>query len=97
MPQLETFELIEMGIAASLLLILIISFRSRARVFCQYLRYMTGINLTPRDVKKVFSQRGKAGVRELFLDLLIREDLEDTPPITPETPRSKPAAALIER
>ena len=96
MPHLETFELILIGIAASLLLILIISFRSRARVFCQYLHYMTGIRLTPGDVKKVFRERGKAGVRELFLDLLIREDLEDTPTITPDTPRSKPVAALIE-
>ncbi len=93
----DTPELILAGIAGGLLLILIISFRSRARVFCQYLRLMTGINLTPGEVKKVFNLHGKEGVRELFLDLMIREDLEDATPITPETPRSKPVAALIKK
>lgn len=97
MLKLEMAQLWAMGFAAILLLILIISFGSRARVFCQYLRYMTGITLTPREVKKIFHLRGKAGVRELFLDLLIREDLADGPVITPETPRSKPVADLIDR
>ena len=97
MQSWDTFELILMGIAGGLFSILIISFRSRARVFCQYLQLMTGIRLTPGEVKKVFQLRGKEGVRELFLDLMIRQDLEDATPITPETPRAKPAAALIKK
>lgn len=83
--------------AIVLLVILIISFGSRGRVFCQYLKYMTGIELTPSEVMTVFKKRGKAGVRELFLELLIREDLEDEPTITPDSPRHKPAAQLINR
>ncbi len=94
---LEPLELMLAGIAGVLLLILIVSFRSRARIFCQYLRYMTGIQLTPGDVNKVFHLGGKAGVRDLFLDLLIREDLENSPPITPDTPPSKLAAELINK
>lgn len=86
-----------LGFVALLLAILVISFGSRARVFCQYLRFMTGLKLTPREVKTVFARRGKAGVRELFLDLLIREDLADGTPITPETPPEAPAAELINR
>ena len=65
--------------AAVLLLILIVSFRSRAVVFCQYLRAMTGIDLKPKDVRRVYRQRGKDGVREFFLDLIIREDLKQGP------------------
>ena len=97
MLKLEMTEMWAMGFALVLLVILIISFGSRTRVFCQYLRLMTGISLTPKEVKKIFHLRGKAGVRELFLDLLIREDLADAPVITPETPRSKPVADLIDR
>lgn len=37
------------------------------------------------------------GVRELFLDLRIREDLREATVITLETPRSKPAATLIKK
>lgn len=65
--------------AAVLLIILIISFRSRAVVFCQYLETMTGIRLKPSDVRRVYRERGREGVRELFLDLIIREDLKDGP------------------
>lgn len=93
----DTFELILIGIATGLSLILIISFRSRARVFCQYLRLMTGIHLTPGEVKRVFRLRGQQGVRDLFLDLMIREDLKDASRVTPETPRSQPATALIKK
>ena len=82
---------------AILLAILIISFGSRARVFCQYLKHMTGIQLTPREVMTVYRQSGKPGVRELFLDLLIRADLEDSPTITPESEAEKPIADLINR
>jgi hypothetical protein len=65
--------------AAVLLLILVVSFRSRAVVFCQYLEAMTGIRLKPADVRRVFKQKGREGVRELFLDLIIREDLKEGP------------------
>jgi hypothetical protein len=65
--------------ATVLLLILIISFRSRAKVFCQYLEAMTGIQLEPKHVRRVFSEQGQNGVRELFLDLIIREDLKEGP------------------
>ena len=70
--------------AGILLLILIISFRSRAVVFCQYLETMTGIELKPSDVRRVYKQRGKNGVREMFLDLIIREDLKEGPIEIPE-------------
>ena len=70
--------------AGVLLLILIISFRSRAVVFCQYLETMTGIALKPSDVRRVYRERGQTGVREMFLDLIIREDLKDGPIEIPE-------------
>ncbi|HEY3056513.1 MAG TPA: hypothetical protein VGK31_11345 [Thermoanaerobaculia bacterium] len=65
--------------ALVLLAILIISFRSRAVVFCQYLQTMTGIRLKPGDVRRVFDKTGRNGVREMFLDLIIREDLKEGP------------------
>jgi len=65
--------------AVILLVILIISFRSRAVVFCQYLEAMTGVRLKPTDVRKVFDTKGRNGVREMFLDLIIREDLKEGP------------------
>jgi hypothetical protein len=65
--------------AVVLLLILVVSFRSRAVVFCQYLQAMTGISLKPADVRRVFKQKGREGVREMFLDLIIREDLKEGP------------------
>jgi len=70
--------------AGVLLLLLIISFRSRAVVFCQYLEAMTGIELKPSDVRRVYRKRGKNGVREMFLDLIIREDLKEGPIEIPE-------------
>lgn len=70
--------------AGVLLLILIISFRSRAVVFCQYLERMTGIELKPSDVRRAYREKGKNGVRELFLDLIIREDLKQGPIEVPE-------------
>ena len=84
-----------------LLLLLIASFMSRPRLFTQYLAHMTGIKLSPRDVARVFKQRGKAGVRDMFLELIIREDLKDGPRITPDSapdphvlaPAEKPAKA----
>ena len=73
-----------LAFAVVLLLILVISFRSRAVVFCQYLEAMTGIELKPADVRRVFRERGREGVRELFLDLIIREDLKEGPMEIPE-------------
>jgi hypothetical protein len=70
-----------LGFAALLLLILVVSFRSRATVFCQYLKAMAGIELKPRDVRSVFKAQGQDGVRELFLDLIIKEDLRQTGPL----------------
>ena len=71
-------------IAAGLLLILIISFGARAIVFCQYLETMTGITLKPADVRRVYKLQGRNGVREMFLDLLIREDLKEGPITVPD-------------
>jgi hypothetical protein len=68
-----------LAFAGVLLVILIISFRSRAVVFCQYLQAMTGIKLKPYEVARVFRTRGKDGVREFFLDLIIKEDLKQGP------------------
>src|ERR1051326_4689873 len=65
--------------AAILLVILIVSFRSRALVFCEYLETMTGIKLKPSEVRRVYREKGAAGVREMFLDLIIREDLKEGP------------------
>jgi hypothetical protein len=81
-PQMTTLLV---ATAGALLLLLVISFISRPRVFTQYLRHMTGIKLSPRDVARVFRSRGKAGVREMFLELIIREDLKDGPRITPDS------------
>jgi len=68
-----------------LLALLVVSFLSRPRVFTQYLQTMTGIKLSARDVGRVYKQRGKAGVRDMFLDLIIREDLKSGPRITPDS------------
>lgn len=85
--------------AVVLLLILIISFRSRAVVFCQYLRTMTGVNLNPADVRRCFKEKGRDGVRELFLDLIIREDLKEGPIQIDEEhesdPRNEKAADIV--
>lgn len=68
-----------------LLLLLVVSLLSRPRVFTQYLEAMTGIKLSARDVARVYKQRGKAGVRDMFLELIIREDLKSSPRITPDS------------
>jgi hypothetical protein len=71
--------LFPVAFAAILLIILIVSFRSRAVVFCQYLEAMTGIRLKPSDVRRLYREKGRNGVREMFLDLIIREDLKEGP------------------
>ncbi len=73
-----------------LLVLLVISFMSRARVFCQYLKHMTGIELKPVTVRRVYRQKGRAGVRDFLISLLIQEDLADprrvvTPDSVPDT------------
>jgi hypothetical protein len=78
-----------LGVAALLLVLLIISFRSRSYVFCQYLKTMTGVALKPGEVKRAFRSGGREGVREMFLDLIIREDLKGGPVVIPEQPRSQ--------
>jgi hypothetical protein len=40
---------------------------------------MTGIELKPADVKRAYKRNGQNGVREMFLDLIIREDLKQGP------------------
>jgi hypothetical protein len=70
-----------LAFAGVLLFILVVSFRSRATVFCQYLKAMTGVELKPQKVRSVFKERGKDGVREMFLDLIIKQDLQETGPL----------------
>ena len=74
--------------ALVLLVILIVSFRSRAVVICQYLQTMTGIRLSPSEVRRVFNHSGRNGVREMFLDLIIREDLKEGPMEIPDEQKS---------
>ena len=73
-----------LAFAIVLLVILIVSFRSRAVVFCQYLETMTGVQLKPSDVRREFKAHGRNGVREMFLDLIIREDLKEGPIVIPD-------------
>ena len=72
------------GGAVLLLFLLIVSFRSRSYVFCQYLKTMTGIRLRPTEVRRAFKTGGREGVRAMFLDLLIREDLKSGPVAIPD-------------
>lgn len=81
-PQATTILLVSTGV---LMALLVVSFLSRPRVFTQYLFTMTGIKLRPKEVAEVFAERGKDGVRELFLELIIREDVKSGPRITPDT------------
>jgi len=79
-----------------LLFLLVISFRSRSTVFCQYLKAMTGISLAPRAVPRQFKKGGQVGVRELFLDLIIREDLKHGPVTIPDAvPDKKRESTLV--
>ncbi len=79
---------------AILLVIFVVSIMSRPRVFCEYLKTMTGIELKPSVVRRRFKQRGRAGVRDLLIDLLIQEDLADPDRIV--TPDSKPDLSVFE-
>ncbi len=73
---------------------LLASFLSRARVFCQYLEHMTGIQLRPKVVQGAFKRHGRAGVRDLLIDLLIKQDLAD--PSRQVTPDSEPDTSVFE-
>ncbi|MEN8165814.1 MAG: hypothetical protein ABFS37_16915 [Acidobacteriota bacterium] len=88
------FQLGADAVVAVLLVVLIISFRSRGRVFCQYLKIMTGIRLDPVKVKMLYKSRGKAGVRDLLIDLIIQKDLAD--PSRLVTPGSKPKPTIYD-
>ena len=89
-----TYTLIAVAGMALLGLILIASFISRSRVFCQYLKHMTGIELRPGTVRRVFHSNGKGGVRDLLMDLLIQEDLADES--RKVTPNSKPDTSVFD-
>ena len=88
-PQMTAILVATAGV---LVLLLLVSFLSRPRVFTQYLEHMTGIKLSPRDVARVYKSRGKGGVRDMFLELIIREDLKDGPRVTPD---SKPDIEVL--
>ena len=81
------------AVAVGLLLLLIVSFRSRSYVFCQYLKTMTGIALRPTEVRRAFKSGGREGVRELFLDLIIREDLKGGPVAIPDAQSERPTVS----
>ncbi len=85
-------EIALIAFAIVLLTILIVSFRSRPVVFCQYLKAMTGVELSPGEVRRVFRESGKNGVRTMFLDLLIRQDFQEEGPVQiPDAPPVAPA------
>jgi len=88
------YTLIALAGMAVLGMILIASFVSRSRVFCQYLKHMTGIELKPAAVRRVFQSNGKGGVRDLLMDLLIQEDLADDS--RKVTPNSKPDTSVFD-
>ena len=81
-------------VVAVLLFLLLASFLSRARVFCQYLKHMTGIKLKPKAVQRLYKNSGRGGVRDHLIELLIREDLAD--PKRRVTPDSKPDTSVFE-
>ena len=94
MPEMSPQVLvIFLAATGALLLVLVLSIMMRPRIFTQYLEHMTGIQLSPRDVARVFKTRGKAGVRDMFLELIIMEDLRDGPKITPDTPPDREVLA----
>ena len=77
-----------------LLALLVISFASRARVFCQYLKHMTGIELKPVTVRRVYRQSGRGGVRDMLISLLIQQDLADPERVV--TPDSEPDVPVVQ-
>mgnify|MGYP001545083585 FL=1 len=88
------YQLGAAAVVAVLLLLLIASFASRSRVFCQYLHHMTGIRLKPSTVRGLYQRAGKGGVRDHLIDLLIRQDLADSDRVI--TPDSKPDTSIFQ-
>ncbi len=70
-------------IVGVLVLLLATSMLLRARIFCQYLNRMTGIELSPGEVRDAFHRRGRDGVRELLLAKTISADLAENAPSIP--------------
>lgn len=87
-------RLVAVAAVLILLVLLLVSFISRARVFCQYLAHMTGIELRPSQVRRVYRTHGRGGVRDLLISLLIREDLADPDRVI--TPDSEPDTSVFE-
>ena len=88
------YQLGAVAAVAVLLFLLVASFMSRSRVFCQYLRFMTGIDLKPGTVRRLYKKRGRGGVRDHLIDLLIREELADSSRVV--TPDSKPDLSIFD-
>lgn len=89
-----TVQLLAAAGIVILLVLLVISFLSRARVFCQYLKHMTGIELKPVTVRRVYRDKGRGGVRDFLISLLIQEDLADPGRIV--TPDSAPDTSMYD-
>lgn len=94
LPPMAMYQLGAAVVIVLLLSILIASFMSRSRVFCQYLNHMTGIELSPGAVRRIHKRMGRGGVRDHLIDLLIQEDLADTSRVV--TPDSKPDLSIFE-
>lgn len=90
----DSVQLVAVAAIGILLALLVISFLSRARVFCQYLKHMTGIELKPATVRRVYRQNGRGGVRDMLISLLIQEDLADPERVV--TPDSKPDTSAFQ-
>jgi hypothetical protein len=89
--------LMQLGAVAAMLVLLallVASFLSRARVFCQYLSVMTGIELKPATVRRAYTKLGRGGVRDMLISLLIQEDLADSSRLV--TPDSEPDHSVFE-
>ncbi len=74
-------------VTGALLGVLVLLLALRSRIFCQYLRELTGIELSPQEVRSTYRRNGREGVRELLLDRTIRADLAETPAVVPPDPR----------
>ena len=90
----DSVRLVAVAAIVILLALLVISFLSRARVFCQYLKHMTGIELKPATVRRVYRKSGRGGVRDMLISLLIQEDLADPDRVV--TPDSKPDTSAFQ-
>ena len=77
-----------------LLLLLLVSFLSRARVFCEYLKHLTGIELRPGTVQALYKKKGRGAVRDHLINLLVQEDLADPERVV--TPDSKPDTSMFD-